>query len=40
MIKAGVRGGGRIIKLNELIRIEQAVDGITLASLDGLLEPG
>jgi len=31
MIKAGVRGGGRIIKLNELIRIEQAVDGIKLA---------
>ena len=32
MIKAGVRGGGRIIKLNELIRIEQAVPGIKLSS--------
>jgi enolase len=31
MIKAGVRGGGRIIKLNELIRIEQEVPGIKLA---------
>jgi len=31
MIKAGVRGGGRIIKLNELIRIEQAAGGIRLA---------
>lgn len=31
LIKAGVRGGGRIIKLNELIRIEQAVEGIRLA---------
>jgi enolase len=30
-IKAGVRGGGRIIKLNELIRIEEAVEGIQLA---------
>lgn len=30
-IKAGVRGGGRIIKLNELIRIEQDRDGIALA---------
>ena len=32
MIKAGIRGGGRIPKLNELIRIEQAVAGIKLAS--------
>lgn len=30
-IKAGVRGGGRIIKLNELIRIEEAVGEIELA---------
>lgn len=30
-IKAGIRGGGRIVKLNELIRIEQAVPGIRLA---------
>lgn len=30
-IKAGVRGGGRIIKLNELMRIEEAVEGIELA---------
>ena len=30
-IKAGIRGGGRILKLNELIRIEQERDGITLA---------
>lgn len=32
MIKAGVRGGGRILKLNELIRIEQAVAGIKLSN--------
>lgn len=37
MIKAGVRGGGRIIKLNELIRIEQAVEGIKLAEWNGWL---
>lgn len=37
MIKAGVRGGGRIIKLNELMRIEQAVEGIRLADLTHLL---
>jgi len=30
--RAVVRGGGRILKLNELIRIEQAVAGIKLAS--------
>ncbi len=39
MIKAGVRGGGRIIKLNELIRIEQAMPDIRLAEMSGLL-PG
>ena len=31
-IKAGIRGGGRIIKLNELIRIEQEKEGIRLAT--------
>lgn len=36
-IKAGVRGGGRIIKLNELIRIEQSVEGIRLADLSKLI---
>lgn len=35
MIKAGVRGGGRIIKLNQLIRIEQEVGGIRLADVTG-----
>lgn len=35
-IKAGVRGGGRIIKLNELIRIEQSIEGIRLADLSKL----
>lgn len=38
-IKAGVRGGGRIIKLNELMRIEQSVKGIRLADLSKLI-PG
>ena len=33
-IKAGVRGGGRIIKLNELIRIEQTEVNIQLADLN------
>jgi enolase len=35
-IKAGVRGGGRIIKLNELIRIEQTEVNIQLADLNSL----
>ena len=33
MIKAGVRGGGRIIKLNELIRIEQGNPEIALQKI-------
>jgi len=33
MIKAGVRGGGRIIKLNELIRIEQGNPEIALQQI-------
>lgn len=40
MIKAGVRGGGRIIKLNELIRIEQAVPGIALSPWQDWLAAG
>jgi enolase len=40
LIKAGVTGGERLAKLNELIRIEDAGDGtVALAPLPAQLSP-